>query len=83
LQAELEQVDNFEDKTCPCYQEFVFERLIQREDKLLKRLGEDRPGFMENSLRLINENTIDEIIEYSVHIPKYRKIEKSRTKSGG
>ena len=37
---------NFEDQVCTCYQEFVFSKLEQRDDKLLVKLNDHKLGFV-------------------------------------
>lgn len=37
----------------------------RKEDEMAKKLS-CKAGFVEHSLRLINENTIEELLEYSV-----------------
>jgi hypothetical protein len=45
----------------------LFARMERKEDEVAKRLAM-RVGFVENSLRLINDNSIEELLEYSVRI---------------
>lgn len=54
LVNEWKQLSNFEELTCPCFNDYLCSQLERTEDELVRRLSLERAGFVENSLRRIN-----------------------------
>ncbi len=66
LSNSYEEISKAQGKKPPTGPQELFDRLERKEDDVLKKLCLDKIGFMENSLRMIGDNSIDDLIEYSV-----------------
>jgi hypothetical protein len=77
LATSYEEISKAQGKKPPTGPQELFDRLERKEDEVLKKLSVDKiGGFVENSLRMIGDNTIDDLIEYSVTSAQYRETEK-------